>query len=68
VTDFLQQAHAADERYTARDGINIARFAMKLAQATNGSGAASRAVSQSILQTAILQTLGEEALRYVPGS
>src|SRR6201984_1839767 len=30
VTDFLQQAHAADERYTARDGINIARFAMKL--------------------------------------
>src|SRR6202046_3881290 len=32
VTDFLQQAHAADERYTARDGINIARFAMNLAQ------------------------------------
>src|SRR6202162_2922602 len=30
VTDFLQQAHAADERYTARDGTNIARFAMKL--------------------------------------
>src|SRR5215510_3643138 len=36
VTDFLQQAHAADERYTARDGINIARFAMKL----NHEGAA----------------------------
>src|SRR6476660_9047597 len=31
VTDFLQHAHDADERYTARDGINIARFAMKLA-------------------------------------
>src|SRR5436309_2547615 len=31
VTDFLQHAHASDERYTARDGINIARFAMKLA-------------------------------------
>src|SRR6185369_16336586 len=30
VTDFLQQAHSADERYTARDGINMARFAMKL--------------------------------------
>ena len=30
VTDFLQQAHAADERYTVRDGINIARFAIKL--------------------------------------
>src|SRR6266851_4745475 len=29
VTDFLQRAHAADERYTARDGINIGRFAIK---------------------------------------
>src|SRR6266700_2421725 len=37
VTDFLQQAHAADERYTARDGINIARFAMKLASQANAS-------------------------------
>src|SRR3954465_4738028 len=39
VTDFLQRAHAADERYTARDGINIARFAMKLSQASDGSRA-----------------------------
>src|ERR1043166_6300654 len=30
VTDFLQLAHAADERYTVRDGINVARFAIKL--------------------------------------
>ena len=30
VTDFLQHAHAAEERYTARDGINIARYAIKL--------------------------------------
>src|SRR5262249_59863786 len=37
VTDFLQHAHAADERYTARDGINIARFAMKLVH--DGAGA-----------------------------
>ena len=37
VTDFLQRAHAADERYTARDGINIARFAMKLAHVSNGT-------------------------------
>src|SRR5213082_2767642 len=27
VTDFLQQAHAADESYTVRDGVNIARYA-----------------------------------------
>src|SRR5574341_898999 len=30
VTDFLQAAHESDERYTVRDGINLARFAMKL--------------------------------------
>src|SRR6478752_6475309 len=38
VTDFLQRAHAADERFTARDGINIARFAMKLASMLDGNG------------------------------
>src|SRR5580658_3596437 len=62
VTDFLQQAHSADERYTARDGINIARFAMKLAQQ------AGTAVDPEILRTSIVQTLGEEALRYVSRS
>src|SRR6202045_1382567 len=56
VTDFLQHAHAADERYTARDGINIARFAMKLASQAKGS------VNGENLRTAIMQTLGEEAL------
>ena len=53
VTDFLQLAHSADERYTVRDGINIARFAMKLGGPFHES-----------LRTAVLQTLGEEALRY----
>src|SRR5678815_1768513 len=61
VTDFLQRAHSADERYTARDGINIARFAMKLAHGSNGSLQA----SSDVIRTAIVQTLGEEALRYV---
>src|SRR6202140_1215159 len=59
VTDFLQQANSADERYTVRDGINIARFAMKLAQQ------AETPVDPEILRTSIIQTLGEEALRYV---
>src|SRR5665213_1242857 len=36
VTDFLQQAHAADERYSVRDGINIARFATKLKSLATG--------------------------------
>lgn len=29
VVDFLQAAHTADERYSVRDGINIARYALK---------------------------------------
>jgi MoxR-like ATPase len=59
VTDFLQAAHTADERYTARDGINIGRFALKLADAAPGSNRG------ELLNTAIIQTLGREALRYV---
>ncbi|HSW51473.1 MAG TPA: AAA family ATPase [Bryobacteraceae bacterium] len=60
VTDFLQQAHSAEERYTVRDGINVARFAMKL-QSELPHLDDSRA-----LEVAILETLGEEARRYVP--
>ena len=30
VVDFLQKAHARDERYSVRDGINIARYALKM--------------------------------------
>ena len=62
MTDFLQNAHAADERYSARDGINIARFAMKLRTVESGASTA------ELLRTAIVQTLGEEALRYVARS
>jgi MoxR-like ATPase len=58
VTDFLQRAHAADERYTVRDGINIARFALKLAA---GGGTP----LSDALRTSVLQTLGEEALRHL---
>ena len=29
VVDFLQVSHAANERYSVRDGINIARYALK---------------------------------------
>jgi MoxR-like ATPase len=59
VTDFLEQAHAADERYSVRDGINIARYAIKLK-----SLATDREHERAALETAITQTLGEEALRY----
>jgi MoxR-like ATPase len=60
VTDFLQAAHTAEERYTSRDGINIGRYALKL---TGMGGAAGKGEN---LRTAVLQTLGQEALRYAP--
>jgi len=60
VTDFLQQAHAADERYSVRDGINIARYAIKLR-----SLATDREHERQALETSLIETLGEEALRYV---
>jgi MoxR-like ATPase len=57
VTNFLQHAHAADERYTVRDGINIARFAMKLRKS-------SALPQREALEAAIQLTLGDEASRY----
>ncbi len=60
VADFLQMAHAADERYTVRDGINVARFAIKLK-----SLATERTHEIEALETSVVQVLGEEALRYV---
>ncbi len=59
VVDFLQRAHDQDERYTARDGINIARYAAKVA----GEGGQER-VDPALLQLAIRMVLGEEALPY----
>lgn len=61
VTEFLQHAHAADERYSARDGINIARFALKLQHI-----ARDRVQQAEALRVSILETLGEEAMRYAP--
>jgi len=58
VTDFLQQAHAADESYTVRDGVSIARYALKL----------NKENPQPVrlqLAMAIRGVLGDEALRYV---
>jgi MoxR-like ATPase len=39
VVAFLQAAHRADERYSVRDGINMARYALKrLSTERAGSG------------------------------
>jgi MoxR-like ATPase len=57
VTEFLQLAHASDERYAVRDGINIARYATKLAHGGEYG-------QREALLAAVEQTLGEEAMRY----
>ena len=60
VTDFLQQAHAAEERFSIRDGINIIRYTMKLRSA--GDDPLHDRIS---LPLAIKTILGVEAMRYV---
>jgi len=63
VTEFLQKAHLADERYTVRDGINAARYAMKLRSFSRDHDD-----ERTALAMAIEKTLGDEALRYVSRS
>lgn len=57
VVDFLQRAHTADEVYSVRDGINMARYAMKMMHGT-------RTAKKEALHRAILTVLGDEGLRY----
>jgi MoxR-like ATPase len=57
VADFLARCHLADEPYTARDGINLARYIAKRRQF--------RPVDhQALMQEGIVRILGENALRY----
>lgn len=58
VADFLQRAHRADERYSVRDGINIARYAAKLMQSKS-------LVEDQALRQSVKMILGDEALFYV---
>jgi MoxR-like ATPase len=60
VTDFLQRAHESDERYTVRDGINVARFALKLTDEAGG-----RRDLSDALRISVLQTIGDEAEKYL---
>jgi MoxR-like ATPase len=76
VVNFLQLAHLADERYTVRDGINIARYAIKLlskpAKPKRLKVVSSKETPQDdlfdALQKAVLLTLGENALVYLQGA
>jgi len=58
VVQFLQKAHARDEDYTIRDGINIARYAAKRIQALRATD------PLPLLRESVSMTLGIEALGY----
>ncbi len=57
MVDFLQRAHVADEVYAVRDGINMARYAMKMMHGT-------KTTKKEAIRLAILTVLGDEGLRY----
>ncbi len=58
VVHFLQRAHHGDERYTVRDGINVARYALKLIFAEKENPLRAYRISLKMI-------LGEEALGFV---
>lgn len=61
VVQFLQRAHHGNERYTVRDGINIARYAAKRLKSLH-----SKNVNiENLIRQAVVMTLGEEAMSYI---
>lgn len=61
VVNFLQKAHASNENYTVRDGINIARYAAKRIKSLSGN----HANIDNLLRQAVIMTLGDEALVHI---
>jgi MoxR-like ATPase len=59
VADFLERCHNAEEPYTVRDGINVARYVAK--RLSYG-----KQDVKKLLQEATAKNLGENALRYLP--
>lgn len=54
VSEFLQQGHHAKKPYSTRDGVNIARYAIKQLHLNQGT-------TLGAVEQALLQILGEEA-------
>lgn len=74
VVAFLQKAHAADEPYSVRDGINITRMVLKLGVASEriaadrsdlGAIAADAPLLKGLLHDSVMGILGDDALRYL---
>jgi MoxR-like ATPase len=58
VTRFLQHAHAAGESYTSRDGVNVARYTLKMM-------AEQKRKLEPLLRNSIVHVLGKDALRHL---
>ncbi|MEI6306830.1 MAG: AAA family ATPase, partial [Deltaproteobacteria bacterium] len=58
VVDFLQRAHKADELFSVRDGINIARYALKMAFSSGTH-------PKELLRLSVMRILGSDALAYI---
>jgi MoxR-like ATPase len=59
VTSFLQACHRADEPYGVRDGLNVARYALRLAGTFGGT-------PLSHVHRAVESAVGTDALRHLP--
>lgn len=65
VVAFLQAAHQHSERYTVRDGINIARYALKLARSDQDRNQTPAPWPSYVAASTIL-ILGQDAMPYLP--
>lgn len=67
VVHFLQRAHQAQERYTVRDGINIARYALKLLEGNKVFRKSPQEGRERLaLRRSLEMILGDKALDYWP--
>jgi MoxR-like ATPase len=66
VVRFLQRAHSADERYTVRDGINLARYALKTRALAEQQSRRVPSLEDAVALS-VQMILGSEALRYLEG-
>ncbi len=68
IVDFLQRAHAADEVYSVRDGINIGRYAFKILNSgyksaiLDKSGLKSEDEFKAAIKSAVKMVIGVEGL------
>jgi len=67
VDHFLQRAHQAHERYTVHDGINIARYPLKLLEGRKILRKVSSEERTTLsLQMSVEMILGDKAMVYLP--